>query len=91
MILQIVDNYIRKDMKDEYLKAAIAFANDSEKNDKGCLGVDVYCQADDDSHVFIISKWKNKDDMNNSSTFLKHKANLKPAFISNTTTILNLI
>ena len=88
MILQIVDNTIRPEMKAVYLAAAKAFAADSTQNDPGCIRMDVFLHEDQPDHIYIISAWESEAAMLASTTFLKYKADLKPAFLGNETTIL---
>lgn len=87
MIMQIVDNMIKTEQAESYLKAAAAFAEDTA-NEEGCHGMQVYLDEQNKDHVYIISYWENEEAMNASATFLKHKADMKPAFIKNETTIL---
>lgn len=91
MILQIVDNTIRPEMADGYVAAAKAFAADSARHDAGCLAMDVFCREGQPGHVYIVSAWESEAAMQASATFLKHKANLKPAFLGNETTILRTV
>ncbi len=90
MILQIVDNVIKPEQAESYLKAAAAFAKDTT-NDAGCHGMQVFLDEQKKDHVYIISYWESEDAMAASSTFLKHKADMKPAFIRNETTILRSV
>lgn len=88
MILQIVDNTIRPEMESIYLAAAKAFAADSTQNDAGCLWMKVFRREGQPDHVYIISSWESEEAMQASTTFLKYKAELKPAFLGNKTTLL---
>lgn len=88
MILQIVDNTIRPEMERAYLAAAKAFAEDSTRNDPGCIRMDVLRREDQPDHVYIVSAWESEAAMQASTTFLKYKAQLKPAFLGNETTML---
>ena len=87
MIMQIVDNVIKTEQAESYLKAAAAFAEDSS-NDEGCYGMQVYLDEQKKDHVYIVSYWENEEAMKASTTFAKHKADMKPAFLRNETTIL---
>lgn len=88
MILQIVDNTIRPEMESAYLAAAKAFAADSTQNDPGCIRMEVLRREDQPDHVYIVSAWESEEAMLASITFLKYKADLKPAFLGNETILL---
>lgn len=88
MILQIVDNTIRPELAGLYLAAAKAFAADSIQNDPGCIRMEVLRRENQPDHVYIVSAWESEEAMQASTTFLKYKAELKPAFLGNETTIL---
>ena len=87
MIMQIVDNVIKTEQTESYLKAAAAFAKDAA-NDEGCHGMQGYLDEQKKDHVYIVSYWENEEAMKASTTFAKHKADMKPAFLRNETTIL---
>ena len=88
MILQIVDNTIRPELAQNYLNAAKTFAKDSSANDGGCLKMEVFLRQEQPDHVYIVSAWESAAAMQASTTFLQYKAQLKPAFLGNETTIL---
>lgn len=91
MILQIVDNIVRPERIGEYLAAAKEFAADSTQNDPGCVRTEVFRKQQQPDHVYIISLWQNEAAMQSAAAFLRHKAALKPAFVSNETTILHTV
>ena len=91
MILQIVDNTIRPELAQNYLDAAKAFASDSSANDAGCLKMEVLLCQEKPCHVYIVSSWESEATIQASTTFLKYKAKLKPAFLGNETTILHTV
>lgn len=88
MILQIVDNTIKPEMKEEYLSAARDFAKDSSENERGCLGMEVWLDEENPDHVYIISRWSDQQAMSEAALFLKYKPRLKPCFVGNAATIL---
>lgn len=88
MLLQIVDNTIRAEMRSEYLSAAKEFATDSTQNDPGCIKTEVFCREEQPDHVYIVSLWENEACMQSACAFLRHKADLKPAFVRNETTLM---
>ena len=88
MIVQIVDNAVREGMEEEYVAAAQEFAVDASANDTGCLGMEIFGCAELPGHVFIVSRWEDRASMEASTSFLRHKAKLKPAFLGNETTLL---
>lgn len=88
MYIQSVDNQINEEMKAEYIRAAKEFALDSMANDEGCLGVEVLEDMQRPDHIFIVSRWETRKNMENAKAFLRHKADLKPAFCGNVTTVM---
>ena len=90
MLIQIVDNQVIPEKKEAYVKAAKEFAQDASANDAGCLGMSVWLDAARADHVFIISKWQNAASMEASQSFLRHKKDLKPCFVGNTASVLEL-
>ena len=88
MYIQSVDNQIKEEMKSEYIHAAKEFAKDSMENDEGCLGVEVLEDTSRPDHIFIVSRWDTSEHMETAKAFLRHKADLKPAFCGNTTTVM---
>lgn len=90
MLVQIVDNQVILEKKADYVAAAKAFAQDASANDAGCLGMNVWLDTVRPDHVFIVSKWVDAASMEASQSFLRHKKDLKPCFVGNTTTILAL-
>lgn len=91
MILQIVDNSVRDGMEEAYVAAALLFAEDASANDEGCLGMEVFCCEAQPGHVFIVSRWEDRAHMEASTSFLRHRAGLKPAFLGNETTLLERV
>lgn len=91
MYIQSVDNKIKEEMKAEYIKSAKEFAKDGMENDEGCLKMEVYEDVERLDHVFIISVWDSQEHMEKAQAFLRHKADLKPAFLGNKTTIMKTV
>lgn len=91
MYIQSVDNQIKEEMKSEYICAAKEFARDSMANDEGCLGMEVLEDIQRPDHIFIVSRWKTKENMENAKAFLHHKGNLKPAFCGNVTAAMRTV
>lgn len=54
----------------------------------GCIRMEVLRRENQPDHVYIVSAWESEEAMQASTTFLKYKAELKPAFLGNETTIL---
>ena len=90
MLIQIVDNQVIPEKKEAYVKAAKEFAQDASANDAGCLGMSVWLDIARPDHVFIISNWKDAASMEASQSFLRHKKDLKPCFVGNTASVLEL-
>jgi quinol monooxygenase YgiN len=94
MVLQFVENVIKIDKRQEYIEAVKRFVEDSRNNDPGCLWMEVYANPERQDHVFIISKWEKKEDMDRAladGAFTRHLHELAPAFLSNKDTILELL
>ena len=91
MYIQSVDNQVKEEMKAIYIETAKKFAEDSMQNDEGCLKMEVLEDVLRPDHVFIVSTWDSREHMDHAEAFLRHKANLKPAFLGNTTTIMKTI
>lgn len=94
MIVQIVDNEIKVEKKSEYLLAAAAFAKDSELNDAGCLGAEVFTDVEREDHVYIVQKWESLEAMEKAvadGAFGRHVASLSAAFVTNSTQLLKTV
>ncbi len=91
MYIQSVDNKIKEEMKAEYIKAAKEFAKDGMENDEGCLKMEVCEDVERPDHIFIVSVWDSQEHMETAQAFLRHKADLKPAFLGNQTTIMTTV
>jgi quinol monooxygenase YgiN len=94
MVMQCVENIIKVDMRQAYIEAAKRFTEDSRDNDPGCLWAEVYANPEQRDHIFIVSKWQKKEDMDRAlatGAFTRHVQELHPAFLSNRDTILELL
>lgn len=91
MFVVIIKNKVRLEGKEDYLKASKLFAGDM-KNVEGCCDALVLDSIDENDVVVNLELWNSKEDFDryDGSVFMKHKSNLKPNFLGNTTELYNL-
>lgn len=91
MIIQTVENEIKEGTKNDYILAAKNFTNDLAKVN-GCISSSVLLDNNEENkNIFIVTIWADETSMDSeehATIFQAHKANLRPFFVGNTTTIL---
>lgn len=88
-IQQIVQNKVKLDCRSAYIEGAKQFTHDLRQL-AGCRNASVLEDTTDQQNVVILSEWSDEKSMQADcvmQTFLKHKPDLKPYFISNTTLV----
>ncbi|TRZ40281.1 antibiotic biosynthesis monooxygenase [Niallia circulans] len=94
MIIQLVENTVKPGKKEEYIKNAKEFCKANKENVDGCLGAYVLTDSEKEDSVYIVNVWESQERMGSEKAggiFLKHKASLKPYFVKNETTLLELV
>lgn len=94
MIIQLVENTVKPGKKEEYIKNAKKFCKANKENVDGCLEAYVLTDSEKEDSVYIVNVWESQERMDSEKAggiFLKHKPSLKPYFVKNETTLLELV
>lgn len=88
MFVQMITNTAKHGHEDAYLAASRRFAADMTAT-SGCLASYVWQATDDPAVVVNVNLWESAEACaaDDGSTFLAHKAELKPHFAGNVTTM----
>lgn len=85
MVTVITDNRVSN--RAAYLPLAKAFAEDTIKEEKGCLGMEVLVDQDVEDRVVFLSRWEKREDFLASvggTVFNRHIPGMGPYYISGT-------
>lgn len=91
MVTVINDNRVNN--REKYLPLAKAFAQESAAVEKGCLGMEVFTDLEQEDRVVFISRWETKEDFLvtvGGAVFNKHIPAMAPYYVSGKDSFLEI-